>query len=125
MNILSADPTREPAFDVHRPGGTPVVSDVTGPAAVPWELLRDPRTDTAVALRAGTFVRAQQNPAVRVRVPAGTDPVLRVLVVICRPGGSADVPFRSVAAHLVELARQNRALDLDVLRPPTFGALAQ
>ncbi|HEY5116665.1 MAG TPA: CHAT domain-containing protein, partial [Nakamurella sp.] len=102
-----------------------VVSEVTGPGAVPWELLRDPRTDTAVALRAGTFVRAQHNPAVQGRLPVAGDPVLRVLVVICRPAGSDDVPFRSVAAHLVELARQNEALDLDVLRPPTFQALAR
>lgn len=102
-----------------------VVSDVTGAGALPWELLRDPKMDTAVALRAATFVRTQHNPAVWVRLPLATEPVLRVLAVICRPGAGSDVPFRSVAAHLVELAGQNHALDLEVLRPPTFASLAQ
>jgi tetratricopeptide (TPR) repeat protein len=51
---------------------------------------------------------------------------LRVLLVICRPGGRADVPFRSVASHLVRLSRAAReAFQLDVLRPPTFAALAR
>jgi tetratricopeptide (TPR) repeat protein len=51
---------------------------------------------------------------------------LRVLLVICRPGGRADVPFRSVASHLVRLSREAReAFQLDVLRPPTFAALAR
>ena len=48
---------------------------------------------------------------------------LRVLLVICRPGGAVDVPFRSVASHLVRLSRGAReAFRLDVLRPPTFAA---
>ena len=51
---------------------------------------------------------------------------LRVLLIICRPAGSVDVPFRSVASHLVRLSSDaRRAFQLDVLRPPTFGELAQ
>ncbi len=51
---------------------------------------------------------------------------VRVLLVICRPGGRADVPFRSVASHLVRLSRTAReAFQLDVLRPPTFAQLAR
>ncbi|HEX8304602.1 MAG TPA: CHAT domain-containing protein [Jatrophihabitans sp.] len=103
-----------------------VVSDMTGAPGLPWELLRDPRTNVAVALRARTFVRAQHNPGQPMVLPAADQPSLRVLLVICRPGGAADVPFRSVASHLLSLARDNRhLLRLDVLRPPTFAALGR
>jgi tetratricopeptide (TPR) repeat protein len=94
-------------------------------AAVPWELLRDPATDGVLALRAGAFVRTHPQAAVPVGVPQAAGP-LRVLLVICRPGGRADVPFRSVASHLVRLSRRAReAFRLDVLRPPSFARLVQ
>ena len=104
-----------------------VDAGVEGEAAVPWELLRDPVTDGVLALRAGAFVRIQ--PEVAHHTPllppeaAGT---LRVLLVICRPGGRADVPFRSVASRLVRMSRGAReAFQLDVLRPPTFAELTR
>ena len=51
---------------------------------------------------------------------------IRVLLVLCRPGRQADVPFRSVASHLVRLSRTAREiLEVDVLRPPTFAHLVQ
>jgi len=94
-----------------------------GDASLPWELLRDPRTDQAVALGARSFVRAHDQPARQPSLsPAGAQ--LRVLLVICRPGGRGDVPFRSVARRLVELGRSLSAFDLDVLRPPTYAAMA-
>jgi hypothetical protein len=56
--------------------------------------------------------------------PAGDR--LRVLLVICRPGGRDDVPFRSVASRLVRGgAVQMEGLDLDVLRPATFARLSE
>jgi tetratricopeptide (TPR) repeat protein len=95
-------------------------------ASVPWELLRDPATDGVLALRAGAFVRTHPRAAGPVGVPQAEPGALRVLLVICRPGGRADVPFRSVASHLVRLSRGARqAFQLDVLRPPTFARLAQ
>ena len=91
-----------------------------------WEWLRDPATDGALAVRAGAFVRTHPETAVPVRLPPGQSGALRVLLVICRPGGRADVPFRSVASHLVRLSSNAReAFQLDVLRPPTFAALAR
>jgi tetratricopeptide (TPR) repeat protein len=95
-------------------------------SAVPWELLRDPVSDGVVALRAGAFVRTHPGTAVPVRVPEPEAAGLRVLLVICRPGGRQDVPFRSVASHLVRLSRGAReAFRLDVLRPPTFAELGR
>jgi CHAT domain-containing protein/AAA ATPase-like protein len=50
---------------------------------------------------------------------------VRVLVVIARPHAT-DVAFRSVAQHLVRLQEaSSRALQLDVLRPPTFTELTR
>jgi CHAT domain/Phage integrase family len=79
-----------------------------------------------VALRAGAFVRAHLGPARLLEPPATAPDSLRILLVICRPRGEHDVPFRSVASQLVRLSADVRAtLQLDVLRPPTFVRLAQ
>jgi hypothetical protein len=102
-----------------------VVSEVETVAVLPWELLRDPRTDVPLALRADAFVRTQHQTAQRPRLPrVGRGERIRVLLVICRPRGRQDVPFRSVASHLVRLSAQARnVFQLDVLRPPTFRRL--
>jgi tetratricopeptide (TPR) repeat protein len=91
-----------------------------------WELLRDPRRDQAVALGAGAFVRTHLQAEGHPDLPEPTGDRLRVLLVIARPGGRADVPFRSVASRLVRGgAEQMDGLDLDVLRPATFARLAE
>jgi tetratricopeptide (TPR) repeat protein len=103
-----------------------VAAGVAGSATVPWELLRDPTTDLVLALSAGAFVRTHSGTARQAVLPVEAAEALRVLLVICRPAGSADVPFRSVASHLVRLSSGARdAFQLDVLRPPTFGDLTQ
>jgi tetratricopeptide (TPR) repeat protein len=105
-----------------------VVTGVREATAVPWELLRDPKTDLPLALRARAFVRALPNPAEPPALPspkAGSP--LRILLVICRPRGRDDVPFRSVSARLLKsLTEEAReAFDLDLLRPPTFEELGK
>jgi hypothetical protein len=101
-----------------------VATTVEGATAVPWELLRDPSTDTPLVLRAGAFVRAHQGPARLLEPPKEAPDTLRILLVICRPGRERDVPFRSVASQLVRLSPTARAaFQLDVLRPPTFARL--
>jgi hypothetical protein len=84
----------------------------TDPGAGPglaWELLRDPGRDAAVALGAGAFVRTHLRAAGHPVLPEPSGDRLRVLLVICRPGGRADVPFRSVASRLVRGAVQMAA----------------
>ena len=91
-----------------------------------WELLRDPGRDVAVALAAGAFVRTHLQAAGHPDLPEPAGDRLRVLLVICRPGGEDDVPFRSVASRLVRGgAEQMQGLDLDVLRPATVARLAE
>lgn len=103
-----------------------IISGVLEATALPWELLRDPKTDTPLALRASAFVRAAHQAAQRAHLPQGGTGPIRILLVICRPGGSEDVPFRSVASRLIKGldASARQAYQLDVLRPPTFEQLS-
>jgi hypothetical protein len=104
-----------------------VVAPVREATGLPWELVRDPKTDTPLALRAQAFVRTHPQAAQRPHVPASPAGPIRILLVICRPGADDDVPFRSVASRLIKgLSEDARALfQLDVLRPPTFEELAR
>jgi hypothetical protein len=74
---------------------------------LPWELLRDPVTDVAVALRARSFVRSHPEPAQPLRLfeagsPSGPLPRARCPSSGCPPKRvNSNVPFRSVASHLV------------------------
>ena len=102
-----------------------IVTDAEGATALPWELLRDPDTDTVLALHAKAFVRAAPEVPRQALVLA-QQPVIRILLVICRPAGGDDVPFRSVATRLIKglSAEAREVFQLDVLRPPTFARLA-
>jgi hypothetical protein len=92
---------------------------------LPWELLRDPRSGTSVALAVDAFVRSYPQSTTAPPLPEPSKTV-RVLLVIARPAGAADVPFRSVASHLIRLSPDARqAFELDVLRPPTIAALRE
>ena len=103
-----------------------IASGPEGAAMVPWELLRDPATDAVLALQTNAFVRTHTDGARPPELSAGESGSLRVLLVISRPAGRADVPFRTVASHLARLSRSARdVFQLDVLRPPSFAELAQ
>lgn len=104
-----------------------IVTGVAEAVTLPWELLRDPKTDTHLALSAQSFVRAQPAAARSPRLPGKKKAKVRILLVICRPRGDEDVPFRSVASRLIKgLDEGNREVyDLDVLRPPTFEQLGR
>ncbi|HEX7185035.1 MAG TPA: CHAT domain-containing protein [Thermoanaerobaculia bacterium] len=107
-----------------------IVAGVTEAATIPWELLRDPKTGSHLALTAYSFVRAQPDAALAPNLPARKKGKIRILLVLCRPRGAigeTDVPFRSVASQLLRgLSAANReAYDLDVLRPPTFEQLGR
>ena len=101
-----------------------IVTDVQEATTIPWELIRDPKTDTPLALRARSFVRTHPKAAQIPQIPK-SDGQIRILLIICRPRGGEDVPFRSVASRLIKgLGGDVRAtFRLDVLRPPTFEQL--
>ena len=126
----SGDDARDIWADFRREANSARVEFAAGvreATAIPWELIRDPKTDTCLALHAAAFVRSNSSPARPYRpVESGKGPI-RTLLVICRPGGRNDVPFRSVASMLIKgLSDADRDLfRLDVLRPATFDALAK
>ncbi|MFN8484637.1 MAG: CHAT domain-containing protein [Anaerolineae bacterium] len=101
-----------------------IVTTVEDAAAIPWELLRDPQTDHALALFAQSFVRTQPNAALNPRVPQ-SEGTIRILLAICRPGRDDDVPFRSVASRIVKGLGDRDDFDLHVLRPATFKRLGE
>jgi tetratricopeptide (TPR) repeat protein len=102
-----------------------ITTGILEATAIPWELIRNPHTRTFLALSADSFVRTQRE-AQGALTPTGEAEKVRILLVICRPGGGRDVPFRSVAGRLVtRLSGEARdTFDIDVLRPPTYEQLA-
>ena len=108
-----------------------IVAGVREATALPWELLRDPKTDVALALEAQSFVRASGQPARRPKfqqsLPQSSSGPIRILLVICRPGGGDDMPFRSDASRLLKGLSEAppEAVQLHVLRPPTFEQLGR
>src|ERR1039457_6323301 len=100
-----------------------IETTVKDAAALPWELLRDPEVDVPLALRARAFVRSTHDAVARPMLPQSAGGPIRVLLVICRPRGRDDVPFRSVARRVLEGLRGSDAVRLTVLRPPNFERL--
>jgi hypothetical protein len=103
-----------------------ITTGIAEATAIPWELLRNPYTKTNLALSAEAFVRTQQGGQPTLSPQTEAEKV-RILLVICRPKGGQDVPFRSVAGRLVTRLREGdrEAFQLDVLRPPTYEQLAK
>jgi hypothetical protein len=103
-----------------------IATGVAEATAIPWELIRNPSTKTHLALSAQSFVRSQPGAAPMLAPSSGAGRV-RILLAICRPGGGADVPFRSVSSRIVKgLSDKDReAFQLDVLRPPTYEQLVK
>jgi hypothetical protein len=103
-----------------------ITTDISEATAIPWELIRNPHTGTFLALSVASFVRTQRETQITL-APTGDAEKVRILLVICRPQGGEDVPFRSVAGRLVTRLNDDArdAFDLDVLRPPTYEQLAE
>jgi len=112
-----------------RPAGVQVVvrSGSARWLGLPCELMRDPARELPLALDAGVAGIDRSLPAAELGAAfdvAGTGR-LRVLMVISRPAGTADVGFRMIARPLLERLEAVRGrVDLVVLRPPTLDALA-
>ncbi|MEQ9356376.1 CHAT domain-containing protein [Coleofasciculus chthonoplastes] len=104
-----------------------IVTGVTDAAAIPWELIRNPDHNLPLVLQTGAFVRTHPNPQQPPQLPETDSSKMRILLVICRPQGGDDVPFRSVATQLIRgLTDSAREIfQLDVLRPPTFQRLEE
>ncbi|MCB0205990.1 MAG: CHAT domain-containing protein, partial [Anaerolineae bacterium] len=104
-----------------------ITTGVAEAASIPWELMRDPQSDSPIALRVRAFVRVQSNPNIGfVPVPAADEGRIRLLYVAARPGGTGDVSLRAVANRLLQDLRGDLArFEITALRPPTFERLQE
>lgn len=102
-----------------------IASGIAEAASIPWELMRDPQSDSPIALRVRAFVRVQSNPNIGfIRVPPADQGRVRLLYIVCRPGGRNDVELRAVANRLLQdLGEDRTRFDITALRPPTFEQL--
>lgn len=102
-----------------------VRSGIAEAASIPWELMREPQSDSPIALRVKSFVRVQSNPNLNfVPVPLTDKDRVRLLYVVCRPNGANDVPLRVIANRLLQdLGNDLARFDIKALRPPTFEQL--
>jgi len=101
-----------------------ILTDVAQATAIPWEFLCEPNTGTYLTLQASAFVRSYLQTAQLPQLPQTDKGSIRILLVICRPRGREDIPFRSVASRLIKgLGTRPDGFQLDVLRPPTFEQL--
>jgi tetratricopeptide (TPR) repeat protein len=110
-----------------RPAGVQVVfrSGSAPLLGLPWELMRDPANDLPLALDLGVAGIDRSLPAAELGAAfEAPGDRLRVLMVISRPAGAADVGYRMIARPLLERLEAVRGeVDLVVLRPPTLDAL--
>lgn len=125
--VFGTDPVGHQAWTAIRNRLATVRVEVSAsvPAAqlLPWELLRDPASDTPVAVQVASFVRGSAEGAPPTRPPDRGADRLRVLLVT-GPPGAGNGAFRSVARYLTGLGDLARTVfQLDVLRPPTFARL--
>ena len=102
-----------------------IISGVTEATTIPWELMRSPETNMPLALAAKAFFRKPDRAVSESQTPKSSRDKIRILLVICRPGGENDVAFRSVATKLIKgLTQSGREIfQLDVLRPPNYDRL--
>lgn len=99
-----------------------VISRSAGFASLPWELLKDPRQATPLALGLAALDRTLVSEGAAAPIPPGN--TLRVLMVIARPAGVKDVGYQMIARPLLERLMAVRGqVQLEVLRPPTLEVL--
>jgi tetratricopeptide (TPR) repeat protein len=100
-------------------------SSVPGWLGRPWELLCDPDRPTPLALDRVGVSRSLPETAVAEPFSVGGER-MRVLMVISRPKGTADVGYRMIARPLLKrLEAVRTSIELVILRPPTLDHLAE
>ncbi|MEU9955718.1 tetratricopeptide repeat protein, partial [Streptomyces sp. NPDC050982] len=91
---------------------------------LPWELMADPDRPTPIALDDQVVVSRSLPTAALGNVFTVGGSRLRVLMVISRPSGTADVGYQMIARPLLRRLEAVRGqVDLVVLRPPTLEHL--
>ncbi|MFJ1595542.1 tetratricopeptide repeat protein [Streptomyces sp. NPDC088261] len=126
--VFGSGPARD-AYVAARARGGPVEIALLSKSAEqlgrPWELMVAPGRPVPVALDGVAISRTLQNTGMAdvFDVPGSR---LRVLMVISRPGGTADVGYQMIARPLLRRLEAVRgSVELVVLRPPTLERLGE
>ncbi|MFJ2650395.1 CHAT domain-containing protein [Streptomyces sp. NPDC087420] len=126
--VFGSGPARD-AYVAARARGGPVEIALLSKSAEqlgrPWELMVAPGSPVPVALDGVAISRTLQNTGMAevFEVPGSR---LRVLMVISRPGGTADVGYQMIARPLLRRLEAVRgSVELVVLRPPTLERLGE
>ena len=93
---------------------------------IPWELLYDPELGSYLVHQFASFSRFRGGAPVELLEPRQAEEKLNVLVVISRPYGKNDVPYRTVVRPIMEVLQAphlQRRIRVEILRPPTFENL--
>jgi hypothetical protein len=98
------------------------IRDEVHDAAIPWELVTDADAGEPLALTAASFVRTVGGGS-QAAVEDVPRPEQRLLLLISRPYGGADVGYWSVAYGLWRELAALSQVKVDVLRPSTYDAL--
>ncbi|WP_189841437.1 CHAT domain-containing tetratricopeptide repeat protein [Streptomyces umbrinus] len=125
--VFGSGPARD-AYTRARARGGPVEIVVRSGTAqhlgLPWELMADPERPTPIALDDQVVVSRSLPTAALGDVFTVGGSRLRVLMVISRPSGTADVGYQMIARPLLRRLEAVRGqVDLVVLRPPTLEHL--
>lgn len=88
---------------------------------IPWELMQAPGA-RPLSVEAATFGYGGVAKTSNDLEPAELRKRVRLLLVTCRPALGKDIPFRSVATHIVQ-SLIHHPFEIRVLRPPTFEGL--
>jgi tetratricopeptide (TPR) repeat protein len=97
-----------------------LISSESDPAlALPWEITRFP-DGMELSSMAGGIARQRENAGTAVSPGRAGTGLLKVLLVVSRPAGSADVEYQAIAARL--LTRLEGRAQVTLVRPGTFAA---
>jgi tetratricopeptide (TPR) repeat protein len=128
-SVFGAGPARDAYIGLRsRTGARDAVEIVVRSASpgwlgLPWELMADPGRPAALVLDGVSLSRSVPSAPIGTTFNVEGDR-LRVLMVIARPRGAADVGYRMIARHLMSrLELVEGKVEVVVLRPPTLDAL--
>ncbi|MEV5975126.1 CHAT domain-containing protein [Streptomyces sp. NPDC051921] len=128
-SVFGAGPARDAYQRARAAGGPLEIVLMSGHAqtlSLPWELMADPDRPGPLALAPDIALSRGLPTADLARVFTVPGSRLRVLMVISRPNGTADVAYRMIARPLLHRLEAVRgSVDLVVLRPPTLDRLRE
>ncbi|WP_406485991.1 tetratricopeptide repeat protein [Streptomyces phaeochromogenes] len=126
--VFGSGPARDAYVAARVRGGSMEIALLSSSAEQlgrPWELMSDPGRGVPVVLDGVTVSRSLQTPGMA-EVFAVAGERLRVLMVISRPEGTADVDYQMIARPLLQRLEAVRgSVELVVLRPPTLDRLGK